>query len=146
MELKNRIMELLAAPLLEEGFDIVEIKLARYRKDSRLQIFVDSDNGVRLDDCARLSRRIETIIEENAVFGSGYTLEVSSPGLDRPLLTARDFRRRVGETIQLTFNDLDIAAVKGELISADDVMLELKMSDGTRKINLDQVKMGKILF
>ncbi|MEP0827493.1 MAG: ribosome maturation factor RimP [bacterium] len=146
MELKNRIMELLAAPLLEEGFDIVEIKLARYRKDSRLQIFVDSDNGVRLDDCARLSHRIETIIEENAVFGSGYTLEVSSPGLDRPLLTARDFRRRVGETIQLTFNDLDIAAVKGELISADDVMLELKMSDGTRKINLDQVKMGKILF
>ncbi len=146
MELKNRIMELLAAPLLEEGFDIVEIKLARYRKDSRLQIFVDSDNGVKLDDCARLSRRIETIIEENAVFGSGYTLEVSSPGLDRPLLTARDFRRRVGETIQLIFNDLDIAAVKGELISADDVMLELKMSDGTRKINLDQVKMGKILF
>lgn len=146
MELKNRIMELLAAPLLEEGFDIVEIKLARYRKDSRLQIFVDSDNGVRLDDCAGLSRRIETIIEENQVFGSGYTLEVSSPGLDRPLLTARDFRRRVGETIQLTFNDLDIAPVKGELISADDVMLELKMSDGTRKINLDQVKMGKILF
>lgn len=146
MELKNRIMELLAAPLLEEGFDIVEIKLARYRKDSRLQIFVDSDNGVKLDDCARLSRRIETIIEENAVFGSGYTLEVSSPGLDRPLLTARDFRRRVGETIQLIFNDLDIAAVKGELISADDVMLELKVSDGTRKFNLDQVKMGKILF
>lgn len=146
MELKNRIIELLAAPLLEEGFDIVEIKLARYRKDSRLQIFVDSDNGVRLDDCARLSHRIEAIIEENQVFGSGYTLEVSSPGLDRPLLTARDFRRRVGETIQLTFNDLDIAAVKGELISADDVMLELKTSDGTRKINLDQVKMGKILF
>lgn len=146
MELKNRIMELLAAPLSDEGFDIVEIKLSRFRKDSRLQIFVDSDNGVRLDDCARLSRRIETIIEDNQVFSSRYTLEVSSPGLDRPLVTARDFRRRVGETVQLTFNDLDIAAVKGEIISADDVTLELKMSEGIRKINLDQIKMGKIIF
>ena len=139
-------MELLAVPLAKEGFEVIEIKLSRFRKDSRIQIFVDSDNGVRLDDCARLSRRIETVIEANDVFSSRYTLEVSSPGLDRPLLTARDFHRRIGETLQLTFNDIDLAQVTGELISADDISLELKMSDGLKRINLDQVKMAKIIF
>ena len=139
-------MDLLTAPLAEEGYDIVEIKLVRFRKENRLQIFVDSDEGVRLDDCARLSRRIETIIDENAMFSSVYTLEVSSPGLDRPLITAKDFRRRIGEKVELSFNDTGMAPMTGDLISADDIVLQLKTEGGTQSVNLDQIRMGRIIF
>ena len=146
MELKSKIAALIEEPLAIEGFELVEIKLARFRQNSRLQIFIDADGGVKLEDCARLSRIIEPIIDAQQLFEYGYVLEVSSPGLDRPLLTARDFRRRIGETIRVTFNDMEIAPVDGQLVAADDQTIELASSDGPRKIDLTVVKMGKIIF
>jgi ribosome maturation factor RimP len=146
MELKSKIAALIEEPLATEGFELVEIKLARFRKSSRLQIFIDSDGGVKLEDCARLSRMIEPIIDGERLFEYGYVLEVSSPGLDRPLITARDFRRRVGENVRVTFNDMEIAPVDGKLVAADDESIELTASEGSRRIDLHSVKMGKIIF
>jgi|WetSurMetagenome_2_1015567.scaffolds.fasta_scaffold552082_2 ribosome maturation factor RimP len=146
MELKEKIAGLITEPLAAEGFELIEIKLARFRKSSRLQIFVDSDGGVKLIDCARLSRLIESIVDGENLLEFGYVLEVSSSGLDRPLITARDFRRRIGEIIRVTFNDTEITLAEGQLAAADDESIELIMADGPRKIDLKTVKMGKIIF
>jgi ribosome maturation factor RimP len=146
MDAKTQISQLLSGPLSDEGFDLIEIKLARFRKSSRLQVFIDSDNRVTIDDCARLSKMIENIIDDANIFIYGYTIEVSSPGLERPLYTAKDFRRRVGEKLQLFFNDAGISPIKGELVNADDAFIELRMDDGNKKIGLETVKMGKIIF
>jgi ribosome maturation factor RimP len=146
MELKEKIAGLITEPLAAEGFELIEIKLARFRKSSRLQIFVDSDGGVKLIDCARLSRLIESIVDGENLLEFGYVLEVSSSGLDRPLITARDFRRRIGEIIRVTFNDMEITLAEGQLAAADDESIELIMADGPRKIDLKTVKMGKIIF
>jgi ribosome maturation factor RimP len=143
---KERIAELISEPIEQEGFELIELKLSHYRKSNRLQVFVDSDNGVKLDDCARLSRAIEPVLEAGDIFKHGYVIEVSSPGLDRPLITARDFRRRIGETVRILFNDNQSAPASGELISADDRYIELQTKSGTSKYDLVSVKMGKIIL
>ncbi len=146
MELKDKIVELITAPLESEGFEVVELKLSRFKKNSRLQVFVASDNGVNIDDCVRLSKAIETIIDGENIFEFGYVIEVSSPGLDRPLITVKDFRRRLGERLQVIFNDIEIPPVKGELVGVDETGLELRTKDGIKRIDLETVRMGKIVI
>ena len=143
---KEKIAELINEPIEQEGFELVELKLSHYKSSSRLQVFVDSDNGVKLDDCARLSRAIEPVLEAGNLFKHGYTIEVSSPGLDRPLVTAREFRRRIGETVRIFFNDNESAPACGELISADDRYIEIQNQEGTSRYDLVNVKLGKIIF
>ncbi|SYZ73372.1 putative Ribosome maturation factor RimP [Candidatus Zixiibacteriota bacterium] len=147
MELKAKIEELITASLTEEGFELVEIKIAQFRKSNRLQIYVASDTGVKIDDCARVSRTIGPLIDASGLFPHGYSLEVSSPGLDRPLMTIKDFRRRIGERVQISFNDPAAANVAGELTAVDeDGTIELRMDKDTRKFALDTVRMGKIII
>ena len=147
MELKTKLEEIITGPLADEGFEVVEIKIAQFRKSSRLQIFVASDSGVKLDDCARISRVIEPLIDNNHMFPNGYSLEVSSPGLDRPLYTIRDFRRRIGETVRVSFNDISIPDATGELMAVDESgTIELRLTKESRKIGLDEVRVGKIII
>jgi ribosome maturation factor RimP len=146
MKLRDQLIDYIKDPLELEGFEIIELKLSRYKSSHRVQVYVDSDNGVSLDDCSRLSAVIGSIIEENGVISSRYILEVSSPGLDRPLMTSRDFSRRIGERIEVYFDDVESAPVQGELISAGESSIELKLDDGKKKIDLVKVKKGKIIF
>nr|MBN2277928.1 ribosome maturation factor RimP [candidate division Zixibacteria bacterium] len=146
MSLKEKITGLITTPIENEGFELVELKLAQYKKQHRLRVFVDSDHGVTIDDCVRLTKAIDPILEENNVFRYGYVIEVSSPGLDRPLQTARDFRRRIGERIRIQFIDPATPSLEGELVGADDRFLEIQTGDDLSKVDLVQVKWGKIIF
>ncbi|MCX6825658.1 MAG: ribosome maturation factor RimP [candidate division Zixibacteria bacterium] len=146
MNLKNRIAELISPVLKNQGFDLIELKLSRYEKNSRVQIYIDSDNGVNIDDCARISRMAEEIIDKDNLFDYGYLIEVSSPGLDRPLHLARDFQRRLGKQIQVLLNDIDLAPLKGELVSVDDENIGLLIGGQKQEISLESIKFGKIII
>jgi len=146
MNLKNKIVVLIEPKIEEYGFDLVELKLSRYRQNNAVRIFVDSDNGVKLDDCARLSKAIDVILEDNNMFKSGYTIEVSSPGLDRPLKTSKEFKRRIGAQVQILFNQDGQSPIKGELTGVDDLSVALLTKEGEQKIDLAGIKMGKIIL
>jgi ribosome maturation factor RimP len=92
-------------PILEsEGMELIDLE---HRKEGRgwvLRIFMDKPGGVNLDDCAEMSRQLGDLIEVEELIPHAYTLEVSSPGLDRPLKTEKDFLRSVGKLIQLSTN------------------------------------------
>jgi ribosome maturation factor RimP len=92
------------ALLLAEGLELIDLE---FRKEARgwvLRIFMDKPGGVTLDDCAAISREIGDQIEVNELIPHSYTLEVSSPGLDRPLKKEKDFLRSLGKLIQLSTN------------------------------------------
>ena len=84
------------------GLEIVEIDLRGGGKARMLRIVIDKPSGVTHEDCANLSREVGTILDvEDAVPGGSYTLEVSSPGLDRKLLKAADYERFSGSRVKL---------------------------------------------
>ena len=85
------------------GLEVVEIELRGGGKSRMLRIFIDKPGGVTHEDCASVSREVSTIFDvEDAMPGGAYTLEVSSPGLDRKLFRAADFERFQGSRVKLT--------------------------------------------
>jgi len=89
-------------PLIEEdGLEIVDLEFFEGGPASVLRIYVDKAGGVTVDQCANLSRRIGDFLDIEDLIPRRYTLEVSSPGLDRPLTTGADFKRRIGEKVKV---------------------------------------------
>ncbi len=98
----EKVREVAERVASSSGLEIVEIDLRGGGKARMLRIVIDKPDGVTHDDCANLSREVGTILDvEDAVPGGSYTLEVSSPGLDRKLLKASDYERFAGSRVKL---------------------------------------------
>lgn len=93
-----RLSEIVGRVVGETGMDVVEIRCAGGRKVS---VFVDKPGGVNIGECADLSREIGVLIDIEQVMGSGYTLEVSSPGPERPLVKRSDYDRFGGRRAKI---------------------------------------------
>jgi ribosome maturation factor RimP len=88
------------------GLELVEVELRGGGKARMLRIYIDKPEGVTHDDCSNFSREVGAIFDvEDAIPGGSYTLEVSSPGLDRKLLKASDYERFTGSLVKLTTRD-----------------------------------------
>jgi len=98
----EKIREIAGRVATGQGVEVVEVELRGGGKARTLRITIDKPEGVTHDDCANVSREVSTILDvEDAVPGASYTLEVSSPGLDRKLQSAEDFRRFTGSRVKL---------------------------------------------
>jgi len=125
MDDKARITELLHPYLNNDQFYIVDIQVAG-RRGGRLKVtlLLDSDEGISIDECADISRRLGTQMDEQNFFGDApFTLEVSSPGVDFPLTFARQYVRNVGRQLAVTLTDDSLQ--RGTLVSADDAGIVL---------------------
>src|SRR5262245_7676157 len=99
----DKVREIAERVATSSGLEIVEIDLRGGGKARMLRIFIDKPQGVTHEDCANLSREVGTILDvEDAIQGGSYTLEVSSPGLDRKLSRPADFARFQGSRVKLT--------------------------------------------
>ena len=145
-KVKERVIELIEKPLAEQGCELADVVLARYKSSATLKVFVYSDGGVNLDECVRLSRLVGDIIDATDLFEKGYTLEISSPGLDRPLKTGRDFRYRAGEKVRVHFLDKKRKDVTAEIVSATDDTVKLKDENSTFEVELDEIDKAKIIY
>jgi ribosome maturation factor RimP len=100
-----RIVENFATPLLDEmGLELVEVQ---FRQESGwvLRLFIDRNEGLNVDDCASVSRQVATYLEVEDIIRHAYTLEVSSPGAERPLKRLEEFVRFSGKKIRVKLND-----------------------------------------
>jgi ribosome maturation factor RimP len=95
-------VESMVVPILDDlGFELVDLQLAQDGHQLALRIFIDKPGGITLDDCVTVSREAGAILEIEDPIKSAYRLEVSSPGLDRPLKKPADFERFAGQKIKL---------------------------------------------
>lgn len=86
----------------DEGLDLVDVEFKKEGKNWYLRIFIEKAQGVTLEDCQNISHRIEDLIEIESIISRQYILEVSSPGLDRPLKSAKDFLRNKNRPVAIT--------------------------------------------
>ena len=90
------------APLVEGlGYELWELEYSPGRGNGFLRLYIDAAAGITLDDCERVSRAVSEVLDAEDPIPGQYTLEVSSPGLERPLRTAEHFARFVGETVHV---------------------------------------------
>jgi len=145
-ELKDKIIELIESPLKNEGVELVDVKFSKYKNNTALRLFVYSKNGTRLDECVRISKFVGDLIDSTNYLDSGYLLDVSSPGLDRPLKETRDFYYRTGEKVKIEFTDKEKKNINAEIIGVDGNIIMLKNKDGQYNIDIAEIDNGKIIF
>lgn len=147
----EQLVELLEPALEGLGYELVDLEYRREERGWVVRLFVDSESGVNLDDCASVSREIGVLLEVEDLVPQAYNLEVSSPGMDRVLKKPRDFKRFAGQCIKLkTFDALDPdgrghnrKTFSGELIGFVDDQVRLLQQDtkgGEVAFQLDQIE------
>ncbi len=132
-------------PIADEmQIEIVEVEFKQGREPA-LTVYIDIEGGVDLNTCEKFHRAIDPVLDEvDPTFGAPYTLNVSSPGLDRPLKTARDFDKCMGQKVEIKL----YAPMKGKklfeatLVGYDEHCIEVE--DKGEKIKLEKSKIAKI--
>ncbi len=145
MEFLTQIQAMVDPILDDFGLECVDIEFKREAQGQVLRIFIDKEGGVTLDDCVTVSRELGAVLEVDDPVPGAYRLEVSSPGLDRPLKIPRDFERFAGQPVKIkTFSMLDPdqrghsrKTFKGTLLGVTD--------DGVRMLQTDK-KGGEVLL
>ncbi len=135
--------EQVVRPIIEaHGMELVDVEFKKLYGTPTLTIYIDKPGGVSLDDCELIHRAIDAPIDElDPTDGMAYNLNVSSPGLDRPFKTLRDYQRKLGEKVEVSlYVPLDgkkkFIAV---LIDANEEEITLQDGDKTIKIQLKQI-------
>lgn len=138
MSVEKRIRELIEEKIADRpDLFIVDIKMVN---NSKIIILLDGDKGVGIHDCAIVSRHVGFHLEEENLIDQAYNLEVSSPGLDTPLLLDRQFQKNVGRLLIIKLNDGK--KVEGELINQDDaniIIMETVKEKGKKGKKVERI-------
>jgi len=128
----SNIKELLEPILFEKRLELFDIEFKSQGPKGVLRVFIDKDEGVNIDDCTQISRELGTLLEVHDVIPGSYTLEISSPGLTRPLKKPSDYIRFKGKTVKIkTIEDIEDKKVfKGKLLDFIDETVSLE-TNGT---------------
>lgn len=133
----------------EENLKLYDVLWLNEEGKNILRVMIESPHGqVTVDDCTRVSHAIEDLIEVKGIIGARYNLEVSTPGLDRPLRTKEHFMTAVGNVISLKTKDAIDGRrnYKGELKEVTDFLITMVIDGQEFKIPLDQVSQAHIVF
>lgn len=145
-DLRDRLISMLEPELASIGYELVELEYRSRGKGGLVRVYIDRQDGVGLDDCERVSRRVSALLDVEDPVPGQYDLEVSSPGLDRPLRTPEHYRRYVGEQVKVqTVRPLEgRRRFKGPLVAFDGEVLTVEVDGVERAIPLDVVERASL--
>ena len=125
--LSQHVSEAIKPFLDAQGVEFIELQLRQHKGRWLLRLFVDNEGGISLEDCRRLSAEVGQFLDAENLIPASYVLEVSSPGLDRPLKNLRDFRRQCQRmvTVFLSSPYLDKAQYTGRVAAVTESHLFL---------------------
>jgi ribosome maturation factor RimP len=154
VDVVSRITELIEPLLASFGLELVEIEYRRDGREMVLRLFLDKEGGVNLDDCASVSRELSALLDVEDLIPGHFNLEVSSPGLDRPLKKEADYHRYRGRLVKVrTFELLaDDAGNRrktftGELLGLEDGIVRLRLTEGqSAGIPLEKIAKANLEF
>lgn len=92
---------MLDAPVSAAGYELLGVEFIRAGKHSTLRVYIDSENGIEVDDCAEVSHQVSAVLDVEDPINTEYNLEVSSPGMDRPLFKPSHYASVLNETLEL---------------------------------------------
>lgn len=157
MNIENRVIQLIEDKIFDRpDLFIVDVKM---HSSGLLTILMDGDNGIGIKDCAAISRHVGFYLEEENVIEQAYNLEVSSPGIDTPLKSLRQYRKNINRYLTITMNNG--IQHEGKLISLNDLELTIEENINSRGatkqknkkvemieslIQIDQIAESKVLI
>jgi ribosome maturation factor RimP len=140
---RDLLAGVLTEPLAQAGLDLEALELTQAGRRRLLRVAVDKDGGVTLDDVADATREVSRVLDASDVMGEQpYTLEVSSPGTDRPLTLPRHWRRNTGRLVRVRLHDG--RTLTGRVRESDERRAVLDVDGGSQEVELAQVAKAKV--
>ncbi|TDC04973.1 ribosome maturation factor RimP [Nonomuraea longispora] len=140
---RDHLMKLLEPVVSAEGLDLEDITVTQAGKRRLLRVIVDRDGGVSLDHIADVSQAVSAALDDTDAMGqSAYTLEVSSPGVDRPLTEPRHWRRAARRLVKAEMRDGSV--VEGRIMAADDDGVDLDVAGAARRLDYEDLARGRV--
>lgn len=148
MYTKNKTLHDLFEPeVVAIGYELLGIELSQNGNGSILRIYIDKEEGIDIDDCAKVSRQLTGILDVEDPIAGNYDLEVSSPGLDRPLFKIEQFKKFIGETVKLKlYEKLDGRKnFIGKLNAVDENEVVINCEDNEYTVQFEQIERARIV-
>lgn len=142
--LEQRLTDLIDPTVTSLGCELLGLEFAGQGQHSRLRLFIDRDGGVTVDDCERVSRQVSAVLDVEDPIRGHYALEVSSPGLDRPLFKPEHFARFIGHVVKVRVRHALAGQrnFKGRIVGLQDGTLRLE-TDEAQPLDLALVNVEK---
>ena len=143
--LLNQVQALAEPILAERQMELIELTSRLQGRQQVIRLLVDKVGGVTLQECAKMNQRLGVALEAACLIEGSYLLEVSSPGLDRPLASRRDFERAIGEelVVELRVDEIRTKTVEGMLLAVQPEAIVLQAVAGNVTVPLAQVRTAK---
>jgi len=145
--MRSRIVALVEPVVNAAGYDLEEVAVNQAGRRTVVRVVVDADGGITLDDIAAVSREVSAALDASdgrpgSSFGTGpYTLEVTSPGVDRPLTEPRHWRRNVGRLVTVRVGEKSVTA---RVVAADEAGVRLADDGGVRSAGYGELGPGRV--
>jgi ribosome maturation factor RimP len=141
-------LKALLAPLVARmGYELWGLEYRAGKRSALLRLFIDSESGISLDDCTEVSRQVSALLDVEDPIRVPYTLEVSSPGVDRPLFESGQYARYVGRQARVR-TQWPVGGQRnfaGEIVSADDRSVTLRVDGEEVRVPLDAIARGRLV-
>ncbi len=149
MMLPSRARELAEQVAAENGVEVLELALRRNGRSRVFSVVLDSDEPVDAGVIERVTKGLSRALDDDDPLPGSYTLEVTTPGLDRPLRTGRDFRRQRGHEVLIlreASGDQPRGEMRGVVVTADEQVVTLEVSGDQLRVPLSVVVRGKVVL
>ena len=149
MTLPPRAQELAERVARAHGVEVLELALRRQGRSQVLRVVLDSDDGVDADVVERVTKELSLELDEADPLPGSYILEVTTPGLDRPLRTGLDVRRQRGHEVEIlreAAGERPRTQLRGTVVAADDQLVTLEVSGSQVRVPLSDVVRGRVVL
>jgi ribosome maturation factor RimP len=142
--LPSHVLELAERAASTHGVEVLELQLRGQGRGRVLSVILDADGPVEADVVERVSKELSRALDQADPLQGSYTLEVTTPGLERPLQSGRDFRRQRGHEVRIVAGVA--SAVQGVVVDADDQAVTLDVDGSQVQVPLSDVVRGKVVL
>lgn len=144
----EKVRSLVSSVVAPLGYELIEVRFLTEMGRGVLRVMIDKESGVTVGDCQRVSRETETLLEVEGVVRDRYLLEVSSPGLDRPLVKEADFVRYAGKTASIKTREPIEGRrnYKGLLKGMEDGKIVMEIDKQEYKVPFELVERARLVF
>ena len=145
MEMKEeQVIRQLAEEVISENNSLflVDVKVKGNPGNQKVLVFVDGDEGISIDECSRVSRKIGAELEANDIMPGKYTLEVSSPGLEFPITLHRQYVKNIGRELEVELTNGQ--HTEGELLDVTKDAIVLKVKKEKQSLKFEEIKQSKV--
>ena len=143
--MKENLEKLLVPILAAENAELVEMQINGKAGNQTIKVFIDCEGGTTLERCTKISREFSDKLEVEDVIPGRYRIEVSSPGLDRPLKKMQDFSRNLNREVDVVYEDaMELKSFRGKIVDVSNEAVQLQGKKEFMAIPISKIKNGKL--